>query len=465
MSFPRLPLFVLASALVLVACTFPAALKPEREARGAYLIENASVLDVDTGEIAQAQFIYVEDGIIRHVAGERPDALRTGTTRIDGAGAVVLPGLIDMHVHVFDEADLAANLAYGVTTIRNLGGMPFHLPMARQIEQGRLLGPRLITTGTILNERDGRNTNDLQTLVSGADRARAAVRRQYRAGYRHLKVYSNLSRESLAAILDEAAQLGLSVSGHPVEGTEADPLDMSDTLAGRFTTIEHAESIVWFGLNDRTDPVRARELARQMGEANARVTPTLIVHHNLAKIVETEGAHVNRPDMHSFSPVMQGFEQSRYDYWASYPHDDRTRMQAFYVSMTGYMHDAGVELVVGTDAGVMVTPHGVSVSEEIELLVDAGLTPLEALQAATLNSARALGMAEQIGRVDVGYAADLLFVSDNPLNDLSELRRPVGVMRGENWLGRDELAQLQAASSNPAEFRTWRRLIGHVLTR
>ncbi|MBO6796613.1 amidohydrolase family protein [Maricaulis sp.] len=462
---PRIVFVVLTSVLLLVACGFPAALKPARETPGAYLIENAAVLDVDTGEIAVDRFIYVEDGIIRHVGHERPEAVAAGAARIDVSGAVVLPGLIDMHVHVFDEADLAANLAYGVTTIRNLGGMPFHLPMAQQIEQGRLLGPRLITTGTILNERDGRNTNDLQTLVAGADRARAAVRRQYRAGFRHLKVYSNLSRESLAAILDEAAQLGMTVSGHPVEGTEADPLEMADTLAGGFTTIEHAESIVWFGLSDNTDPAMARALAQQMAAANSRVTPTLIVHHNLARIVETDGAHVTRPDMHSFSPVMQGFEQGRYDYWASYPHDDRTRMQAFYVEMTGYMHEAGVELVVGTDAGVMVTPHGVSVSEEIELLVDAGLSPLEALQAATLNSAGALDMADRIGRVEAGYASDLLIVQGNPLEDFAVLRRPVGVMRGQRWLDAEDLAQLQVVSSNPAEFRTWRRVIGHVLTR
>lgn len=465
MSLFRIVFVVLASALVLAACGRPAALRPPSGEPDSYLIANARVLDVETGAVASGQYVYVEAGRIMHVAATPPDAVAPRTQTIDVSGAFVLPGLIDMHVHVLDESDLAANLAYGVTTIRNLGGMPFHLPMARQIEQGRLLGPRLVTTGAILNERDGRNTNELQTLVAGGERARAAVRRQYQAGYRNLKVYSNLSRESLAAILDEAARLGMTVSGHPVEGTETDPLEMADTLAGQFTTIEHAESIVWFGLNDDTDPVRARALAQEMGAAGARVSPTLIVHQNLARIVETRGAHVGRPEMQSFSPVMQGFEQANYDYWASYPHDDRTRMQAFYVEMTGYMHAAGVELVVGTDAGVMVTPHGVSVSEEIELLVSAGLTPLEALQAATVNSADALGLSDRIGRVSVGYASDLLIVAGNPLDDLSELRRPLGVMRADRWLDEGDLAVLRAASANPAEFRTWRRVIGHVLTR
>lgn len=244
MSLFRIVFVVLVSALVLAACGRPAALRPPSGEPDSYLIANARVLDVETGAVAPGQYVYVESGRIMHVAATPPDAVAPRTRTIDVSGAFVLPGLIDMHVHVMDEADLAANLAYGVTTIRNLGGMPFHLPMARQIEQGHLLGPRLVTTGAILNERDGRNTNELQTLVAGGERARAAVRRQYQAGYRDLKVYSNLSRESLAAILDEAARLGMTVSGHPVEGTQTDPLEMADTLAGQFTTIEHAESIV-----------------------------------------------------------------------------------------------------------------------------------------------------------------------------------------------------------------------------
>lgn len=459
-----LPPFVLPllSAL-LVACGSPAALDRDPVPPSS-LIADVRILDIETGRLSQPRDVRVEAGRIVSIRPAAPQ-MPGDTPMIDGQRGVLMTGLVDMHVHVLDEADLAANLAYGVTTIRNLGGMPFHLPMAERIEAGRLLGPRLISTGTILNERDGRNVNDLQTLVSGAEEARRAVQRQYRDGYRHLKLYSNLSRESFAAIRDEAARLGMTLSGHPVEGSPGDPLHMEDTLAANFQTIEHVESIVWFALQDDTDPERARALVERFATAGARVSPTLIVHQNLARIVETQGEHVERPAMASFSPVMHGFEAENYAFWAGHAHDDRSHMQSFYVELTGLMHAAGVEIVVGTDAGVMVTPHGISVSEEIELLVDAGLSPLDALQAATVNPARALGLSTEIGRVQEGYVADLVLLPGNPVDDLSNLRQPLGVMRDGVWIDADELARLREASTRHNEMKTWRRLIHHVLTR
>jgi imidazolonepropionase-like amidohydrolase len=439
----------------------PDVLQLQRDVARSHVIENVRVLDMRTGELSDAQSVRVEDGRIVEIG----DVSATGLNRIDGGGQILMPGLIDMHVHVLDEADLAASLAYGVTTIRNLGGMPFHLSMARRIDERRLLGPRLISTGAIINERGGRNVNELQTLVTGAEEARAAVRRQHAAGYRDLKVYSNLSREGLAAVLDEAAALGMSVSGHPVEGTEADPVDIGETINAGFATIEHVESIVWAGLGDETDPVRAAALAQRFAGAGATVSPTLIVHQNLAAITEHGEAHLTRPGMETFNPVMFGFERESYEFWAGFESDNRTMMQAFYVEMTGLLREAGVELVVGTDAGVMVTPHGVSVSEEIELLVEAGLTPIEALQAATINPARALGMDGVIGQISVGARADLILLSADPRADLSVLRAPVGVMRDGIWLDDEALADLRVASTEPSYLRTWWRVIRHVLSR
>jgi imidazolonepropionase-like amidohydrolase len=452
-------------ACVVSACSAPDALRPDSGASPGYLIANAAVLDIETGRLASDRFVLVREGIIVSIAPEAPAGVGPEIEFIDAAGAVLIPGLIDMHVHVFDEADLAANLAYGVTTVRNLGGLPFHLPMAERIERGDILGPRLITTGPILNERGGRNSNALQSAVSGADEARAAVRRQYQAGYRDLKLYSNLSRESFAAIRDEAARLGLTMAGHPVEGTQADPLTIAETLAADFVTIEHAESIVWFALHDRRDHAQASALAARFAEAGAVVSPTLIVHQNLARIVETRGAHVRREEMASFNPVVARFEADRYAFWAGYERDDRSVMQAFYVAFTGMLHAAGVTLVVGSDAGVMATPHGVSVSYEIELLVAAGLSPLEALQAATINPARALQREGELGRIAPGYAADFILLDGDPREDLSRLRRPLGVMRGENWLDEAALADLREVANAPSELKTWGRFLQHALSR
>lgn len=466
--FPAKPLLfalpILSLLLLLSGCGAPAALQPPERAP-AYLIHDVAVLDPAESALSSPQDVLVVGETILAVGDLAGRALPDGVQLIDGTGLVLTPGLMDMHVHVFDEADLAANLVHGVTAIRNLGGMPFHLPMAQRIEAGRLAGPRLITTGTIINERGGRNTNPLQTLVSGPEEARRAVRRQYEQGYRRLKLYSNVSRESFAAIQAEADRLGMSISGHPVEGTEADPLDISATLAAGFRTIEHAESIVWHGLDNDTDPERMRQLAADIARSGVTVSPTLIVHDNLTRIVETRGSHLERADMEGYNSVVFNFQQDEYEFWASREDSDRPLMQAAYEEFTGALHEAGVPLVVGSDAGVMATPHGVSAIEELEALVRAGLTPAAAWRAVTMNAAVIMAPEARAGRIAPSLAADMVLLDADPREDFQILRRPLGVMANGFWYDEAALETLRDASRRPGVWRTRWRLLMHVLAR
>ena len=453
------------ATLMLAACGSPAALQPVPERAAGYLFHDVAVLDPVADAVTPPQDVLVIDGEIVEVGRIDPARIPRGVAEIDGTGQVLMPGLIDMHVHVFDEADLAADLVHGVTTVRNLSGFPAHLSMAARIEAGTLLGPRLVTTGPIINERGGRHVNVLHVEVAGAEEARAEVRHQYARGFRHIKVYTDLSADTLGGVVEAARALGMSVSGHPAEGNPAEPVDFAVTLEAGFATIEHTESIVWHGLQDDTDPDRARQLAREMAAAGATVAPTLVVHENLTRIGETGGAHLTRPDMAGYNPVAAGFEADTFAYWSSYTEGGRRRMQTFYEIFTGEMHRAGVRLVVGTDAGVMATPHGVSVLREMELLVEAGLTPAEALRAATVNPADVLGMGDALGRVAAGYRADLVLVAADPRADFQVLRHPTGVMRGGVWLDRERLEALREASHRPSGLKTWRRLLVHLLRR
>ena len=455
-------LAIAAASILAWAQHLPGAMRPDRDASRSYLIANATLLDPASEALQANGHVLVIDGRITRVGTGALPARPEDVPLIDAEGQVLMPGLIDVHVHVFDETELAAGLAQGVTTVRNMGGFPFHLPLARRIERGEIYGPRLLTTGPILNEVGGRNGNALHEAVDGADEARASVRRQYAAGFRHLKLYSNLSRESFAAIREEAAVLGMTMSGHPVEGTEADPVDFAASLEAGFRTLEHTESIVWYALNDQTDPDGVRRLAQQVAASGTMIDPTLVVHENLARIVETGGAHITRPAMASYNPVIAGYEQENFDRWARYPHDDRTRMQAFYVAVTGALHEAGVPLTVGTDSGVMVTPHGVSTVREMEILVDAGLTPLESIRSATLNGAEALGLVGEVGCLASGCAADLILLAGDPTQDISHLYDIDAVMRDGRWLDSDALAALEEAGHHPSSLRTWWRLGRHT---
>jgi len=455
---------MMSGLIALGACGAPQALQPGKDVSQAYLIDNVRLLTM-TGEAAlDGQSLLVLDGIIHATGPSGSLEIPQNARMIDGNGRTLMPGLIDMHVHVFDESDLAANLAHGVTTIRNMGGMPFHLGLADRIENRRLRGPNLITTGPIINEVGGRNSGPLHVGVEGGDEARAEVRRQYRAGYRHLKLYSNLSDESFVAIRDEAETLGMTMSGHPVEGTEANPISISETLNAGFVTLEHTESIVWHALADEIDRDKARSLARNIANSQTIISPTLIVHENLSRIVETQGAHLHRPAMASFNPVIAGFEAENYEFWSAYQRDDRTLMQDYYVDVTGLMFEEGASLVVGTDAGVMATPHGVSALRELELFVEAGLSPYEALKTATINPAQALGLGYEIGQIRPGMQASLILVDGRPDEDVSALRNLSGVMHQGEWLDEAGLEDLEEASHHPSRLRTWYRLIMHFMT-
>tara|TARA_R110002073_G_scaffold5409_1_gene33316 strand:+ start:22318 stop:23634 length:1317 start_codon:yes stop_codon:yes gene_type:complete len=426
------------------------------------VLENVQVLDIRTGQLAEHQSIIVRNGLIEAVNDSNQIDRPAGSIQIDGANRVVIPGLVDMHVHIWDESDLAANLVYGVTTVRNLNGMPHHLPMAERIENGTMLGPRLITTGPIINERDGRNADFTQALVSSPASASAEVQRQYAAGYRHLKVYSNLAPDNYQAILDEARALGMSVTGHPVEGHRDTEIDFSDLLDDGLSTLEHVESVVWHALDDEIDDRAAWELAREIAVSHQTITPTLVVHENLTSLITTQGEHARREGMDTFNPLVFEYDEDTYEHWARSNDTQRIALDGFYRRVTGLFHQAGVPLVVGTDAGVMVTLPGRAAIREIELFVEVGLTPLEALQSATLTPARVLGLEDRIGDIRTGYSADFVVLDANPLLNLSTLYRPSAVMRGGVWLETDDLDTLRSIAEAPSYERSAQRLAEHM---
>ena len=207
--------------LGVLATGYPRALKPQ-DIAPLVLVDNVRVVSMAPGlpEAQENMAVLVMNGVIEKIgpAGSLsiPEAV-DGAVLIDGAGKTLAPGLIDAHVHVWDEAELAGYLAHGVTGVRNMSGMPFHLPLAKRIETGRILGPDFMTTGPILNS-PGHNQQDNHQLIATAEEARAAVAKQDKDGYRALKVYSNLHREAYEAVMDEAGKRGMSVTGHTPEG-------------------------------------------------------------------------------------------------------------------------------------------------------------------------------------------------------------------------------------------------------
>ena len=433
-----------------------------------YLLDDVDILhlDAETPRIEKDMAILVEDGAISRImpSGQAPAGVAEKV--IDGQGRIAMAGLVDMHVHVWDEASLGAYLANGVTTVRNASGMPFHLPLADRIEHGEVLGPRLITTGPILNSH-GANEQINHEIVTTADEARRAVQRQYDAGFRRLKVYSNLTREAYEAIRDEAGKLRMTLMGHTPEGVREDgtpaarpfTIGFDEILDDGFVTIEHVESIVWHGLRNRHDDASAKALAARIAAAGVPVDPTLLAFYNLLRVAETGGAYLQRPGTETLNPLLVAQSQAEYDRWSQEDIVSNRAAFEFYKRMTRYLHDEGVLIVAGSDAGIFTNVPGASLVEELDLLVEAGLRPQDALRAATINAAKALGEADRFGRIAEGQRADLLLLDRNPGEDLSALERLSAVIAKGRYLDQEKLAELRESASQHDVARTQRNLI------
>lgn len=452
--------------LRLAITDIPSALQKDQAPPSGVLFDNVRIVSMVPGNPD------AEDGRAVLVIGDRitqvgaagqlqaPESVQV----IDGTGHTLIPGLIDAHIHLNDEAELAAYLAHGVTGVRNMSGYPFHLRLSERIKAGTLLGPDFITTGQMLNGR-GPNETVLQRTVSNEEEARTAVRKQYEAGYRALKIYSNLNRESFDAVLDEASKLGMSVTGHSPEGVRTagipkqKPFDLEwEASVGRgLTTLEHIETIVWHSLRDNLDEAKMRSVAARLAASGDAVTPTLIAHKRLVLIAETKGAYLDRPGSDTINPLTRYFERGSEEFWSGVDTSGYERPHAdFFLTATGLLHEAGVPLIAGTDSGSFGIIPGASLADELELLVASGLSPHAALASATRVSAEILGF-ERTGVIAPGYRGNLVLLPEDPLGQIGAVELPLGVMIGGYWLDETELEEMRAAAADTSFTRSlWR---------
>ena len=459
------PRFIFAAFIAGFVCFAAAA---NAQIQGTLLLRDVRVIHLDREEPAvdQGMSILIEDGKISRITTVEQSDETAAAQIIDGHGRFVMAGLTDMHVHIWDQSSLGAYLASGVTTVRNASGMPVHLRLAAQIERGEVAGPRLITTGPILNS-PGPNAQINHEMVTTAEEARLAVRRQYEAGFRALKVYSNLTSEAYEAILDEAQRMGMTIMGHTPEGVrqpgmpndEPFEIDFGLILNDGFVTIEHVESIVWHGLRDRHDEVAGRELARQIAAAQVPVDPTLLAFYNLLRVAETKGEYLHREGTGLLNPLLVAQSEAEYKRWSGENVPRNRAAFEFYQRMTRIMSEEGVLIVAGSDAGIFTNVPGVSLVEELELLEQAGLDRGRALRAATINAAIALGEQDHAGRVAEGYRADLVLLESDPTKDLASLKSVSAVVAGGRWFDRTALDEHLAEAAQHDIARTQRNLI------
>lgn len=445
--------------LIIISFQTPLPLKNLAKLESTWFLENVNIISIEDGKVFNNQNIWVEDGFIKCIGlcAQVPINIE----RINTKGKYVIPGLIDAHVHVNDVSELAAYLTYGVTAIRNMGGYPFHLRLQQNIESHSLLGPSFITTGPILNS-NGPNENSIQTIVNSPALAKEEVKRQFDAGFRHVKVYSNLHANVFDAIIETASELNMMVTGHSPEGRRhlgipyKKPFEIAweQSLGRGFNTLEHVETIVWHGLRDDLNITKMEALAKQLKQSGEAVTPTLIAHRRLIYLAQSKGVYLNQEESAMLNPLVSWANADSVKYWSEMnPIKYELPHAEFFLKATSILHENGVPLLTGSDAGGFALIPGKSLHEEMALLQQSGLTQLEVLQAATINPARVLKF-EKLGLIKEGYVANLIVVNDNPLESLTHIETPDSVFIHGRWLNKERLNQLREVAKKPSFLRS-----------
>jgi imidazolonepropionase-like amidohydrolase len=371
-------------------------------------ITGGTILDMTARKPIVNGTVVVVDGRITAAGPADRVTIPAGAVVVNAAGKTVMPGLWDMHAH-FEQVEWGPiYLAAGVTTVRDVGNeFDFIVTVRDAIAAGKGLGPRMLLAGII----DGPGPNGIGAVrASTADEARKRVDRYHDAGFAQIKVYSSISLDVLRAITAEAHRLGMTVTGHVPEGMNA----LAAIDAG-LDQINHAQYL--------TGNTGSDTLIAALRKHKTVVDPTLALYELLAR-------PLNQP-IDTFEPGITKVArelETPLGGFGSPPEFAAERRRQFQdeVAIVGTLHRAGIPIVAGTDQSVP----GHSLHREIELYVQAGFLPLEALQAATVVPARVMGRDSDSGTIQPGKRGDLIVLDANPLDDIHNTRRIFRVITG-----------------------------------
>lgn len=428
------------------------------------VIRNVTVINTASDEVTRPVDVVISGNRITGTG--RSLQIPHGAEIVDGTGKYLIPGLWDMHVHLFNNTSGSGTnnkdtsfpllIANGVTGIRDMWSDPDDIELAsrwtHEIEAGTLVGPRMALGSRIV---DGVPTFLPNLLgVATAEEGRRAVRTLKSQGAGFIKVYWNLSPEAYFAIADESRELGIVFAGHVPFSVSAG--DASD--AGQ-KSIEHLTGLLE-ACSSKEAELRKQPWTPAVGEEIARTydaqkcgllfkrfaknrtwhTPTAVLHRGISVSDDVE---VRRNDSFRYVPA------ATMKRWMASPQVAREpeltiRKDRFekMLGTIGEMHRAGVPLLTGSDVGNPFVVAGFSVHDELQLLVQAGLTPREALRTATLNAATYLDLADSLGTVKAGTLADLVLLDADPLENIANTRRITAVVTNGRYLPKAALQKM-----------------------
>jgi imidazolonepropionase-like amidohydrolase len=416
-------------AMAVLAALSAGATPPAMDLTRPLAIVGADVIDATGSPTIPDATIVVQDGRIVAVGPRRKVKVPKHATVIDATGKTVLPGLWDMHAHYEQVEWGPIYLASGVTTVRDVGNeLEFITAVRDALQSGHGVGPRLLMAGVI----DGPGPKGLGIVRAATpDEGRARVDRYHEAGFQQIKIYSSVPLDVLTAICAEAHRFGMTVTGHIPDGLNAyqgveagmDQINHVQYIAPLMVASDPRPSSGQIPPALDTASAESRRTLAFLLEHHTVVDPTLsifewVYHPASTPYVDLEPGVAKVPPSMT-SQLTHSGARPEIAAWAS-------AQLALYMATVGTLHARGVPIVAGTDQ----TVPGYSLHRELELYVQAGFTPLEAIQAATIVPARIMHLNGELGTVTVGKRADLLIVDGHPLAHIADTRNVWRVVQG-----------------------------------
>lgn len=423
-------------AVALVA--MPASADTNAPQSSAILLRGATMFDSERGEMLAGQAILIRGELLDYVGPESGlPAIPEGAQDLDVRGKFIIPGLIDAHIHLAHQLNLAhmtgdevmpMYLAAGVTSLRDVGDtVTTEKVITRLADAHPEYNPRVFM-GSPLIDGSPAVHRDIAWELTDPETVPAFVDDMAAWGVTTLKIYVGTERPVGQRVIQEAHQRGLMVTGH------LGRYSAQDAVTDGIDCLEHIWSVFDYVIPDGPRPAgyrarmdftlpKAQDLIANLKKQHVRVDPTLTIFKNAILLTDQESVYKSADLDRVPARLMRRWEEHRANANLT-PDTLEVRRGEFqkYQELTGILYKAGVTILAGTDTPEPYVVPGLALLEELELLVESGLPPAAALQAGTINNAGAIKQEAHLGSIATGKVADLVILSANPLDDIRNVR-------------------------------------------
>ncbi len=410
------------------------------------VFRNVNVIPMDQERVLTNQTVTIRNGKITAITDASQAKPAAGALVVEGSGKYLIPGLAEMHAHVPPVDDLEPMkevltlfLANGVTTIRGMLGHSLHLKLRDQIRSGGVPGPHFYTTGPSFNGLT------VKTPEEGAQR----VRDQKAAGYDYLKLHPGLTLRNFNAVAATAKEVGIPFVGHVSSG-----VGVWRAIESGYSSIDHLDGFIeglippdqlpgesetgLFAMfvSDKADRSQIPKLMQALKAQHIWVVPTQALAERWFSPIPPKDLD-QAPEMkYMNNQTREGWIRAKQNILdnKAYNAEEIKKYIQLRRDLIKACYDSGVGLLLGSDGPQVFNVPGFSVHHELRYLVDAGLTPYQALRTGTVNVAEYLNQTASTGTIAVGKQADLVLLNGNPLQDISQTTRIEGVLLGDRWM-------------------------------